>query len=382
MTDSLSTPQPTQRRFVPELLSWRTGVIVLVAFTASLATSFCVDGGRPLLLTGTLQAPETCVTAPGAVTLSEHLVQARELVRQGQDVARVEDAAVPELIRNQQMQCAALRAELEQVNARADLELAWRIKDLDAEILQQQMLSADLLKRQFNSQLMFHAWKRASESTHNRWNLTNGRQLMPILFEVAATTNATPFQALLEHQTARNDADVYAVQIKICDQRIERLERLRSELPDKVRSAAEIERVQARLQQCETQLQQSQQRSTSPCVVSHGFGTVVRQHGVPGDRLQAGDPIVTLLDRHRCYVAVDVPSDLVGRFVEDSTVVLVFAAGLEREGRLRTIPLRTSPGQSTIRVQIEPTGKLWPRVPIGSEIRVRVPAAAAQLSES
>lgn len=381
MTDSLSTPQ-THRRLVPELLSWRTGVIVLVAFSASLVTSFCVDGGRPLLLNGTLQAPETCVTAPRAVTLREHLVQARDLVRQGQDVARVEDASVPALIRTQQLQREALRAELEQVNARADLELAWRLKDLDAEILQQQMLSADLLKRQFNSQLMFHAWKQAAQSAGNRLDRISDRPLVPILFEVAATTTATPFQALLEHQTARNAADVYAVQIEICNQRIERLKRLRDELPDKVRSAAEIERVQARLQQCETQLKQVQERSASPRVVSQGFGTVIRRYGVPGDRLQAGDPIVTLLDRHRCYVAVEVPSDLVGRFVEDATVVLVFAGGLECQGRLRTIPLRTSPGHSTVRVQIEPTGRLWPQVPIGSEIRVRVPAVSPGQPES
>ncbi|MEO1997031.1 MAG: hypothetical protein ABGZ17_17320 [Planctomycetaceae bacterium] len=375
MTDTHPTDSPTRLGLTPELLSWRTGLIVCVAFSGSLLASLSLDGGRPHIVTGTLRAPETRVVAPGAVTLREHLVQELDLIRQGQDVARVEDESLLESIRSQQLQCDALRGELDQVRAQADLELTWRIKDLEAEILQQQLLSADLLKRQFNSQLMFHAWKKVSQSGQSQFHHAAGQVLVPILFEVSSPS---PFQALLEHQTARNTADVCAVQIAICDQRIERLKRLRGDLPDKVRSAAEIERVQIRLRQAEIQLEQLQACHVNSAVVSDGFGTVIQRHGLPGVRLQAGDPIVTLLDRHRRYVAVDVPSEFVGRFVENRSVVLSFAEDLQRMGRVRQIPLHTSPGQSTVQVQIEPTGLLWPQVPIGSEIQVRIPPAVDQ----
>ena len=378
MTETLPTDSPPQRGLHPELFSWRTGVILCVAFAGSLVLSICLDGGRPQTVTGTLQAPQTQVLASRPVTLSEHLVQELELVRQGQEVARVADETRQAAIRSQQQLCEALQAEFDQVQAQTDLELAWRIKELEAEILQQQLLSADLLKRQFNSQLMYHAWKKVSQSDQKHFHRSADQLLVPILFEESATVAPTPFQALLEHQTARNAAEVSAVQIEICDQRIDRLKRLRGELPDKVRSAAEIDRVQARLDLARTKLEQLQASQIEDHVVAQGFGTVIQRHGQPGVCLQAGDPVVTLLDRHRCFVAVDVPSEFVGRFEENGSVRLRFAGDLEREGRVSHVPLRTSPGQTTVRVQIEPAGLLWPQVPVGSEIQVYVPVDASR----
>jgi len=95
----------------------------------------------------------------------------------------------------------------------------------------------------------------------------------------------------------------------------------------------------------------------------------------PADPVAAGEALVMILDRDRPFVEVEVPSQQVKRIKVGQTVRLEFA-GEERTGRVDAIApqaqRRDQSSDSWITVRITPAGKLWPEVPIGSAVSVRL----------
>ena len=74
------------------------------------------------------------------------------------------------------------------------------------------------------------------------------------------------------------------------------------------------------------------------------------------------------------YIVVTVPADQITRFETGSEVDVVFA-GQRRTGRIEQIPMEVNgngQSQSGMSVTIVPSGRLWPAVPIGAAVEVRV----------
>jgi hypothetical protein len=101
-----------------------------------------------------------------------------------------------------------------------------------------------------------------------------------------------------------------------------------------------------------------------------------------GERVATGEPIVELLDGDRRFLTLQIPSRSLPLFAVDAEVALEFPGGIQRMGIVRRIPPQTSnvgrdlgtsdSDDAPITLRIDPVDRLWPEVPIGSAVTVRV----------
>ena len=132
---------------------------------------------------------------------------------------------------------------------------------------------------------------------------------------------------------------------------------------------------EARLAQATDQLSSLNQQKSAMTVTASGHGLVGSYAKHAGDPVSAGEPLVMVLDRDRPSIEVDVPSRDIGRVKVGQSVHLEIA-GEERAGRVESISpqahRRDQSADSWIAVCIRPSGRLWPEVPIGSAVSVRL----------
>ena len=110
-------------------------------------------------------------------------------------------------------------------------------------------------------------------------------------------------------------------------------------------------------------------------VTSPGHGIVGAYSKHVADPVGVGEALVTIHDRERPFVEVDVPSREVIKLQVGQSLHLDFA-GEDRTGRVEFIcpqaHNRNDYADSWITVRVRPAGKLWPDVAIGSAVSVRM----------
>ena len=108
-------------------------------------------------------------------------------------------------------------------------------------------------------------------------------------------------------------------------------------------------------------------------------GTVGLHLKQPGDRVVNGEEIVELYDRERQHIDLPVPSRVIDRYPVGTLVRLRFSGSIRCRGRVSIVPPHTAQDVETpagddplVRLPLEPIGRLWPDVPIGSSVEVEV----------
>ena len=100
----------------------------------------------------------------------------------------------------------------------------------------------------------------------------------------------------------------------------------------------------------------------------------VRMRLVDEDSMPAGEVMLKILHTDRRFVVVYVPTRRVTELQQGNEVGLTFPGGELYEGRVTDLPMLadvvTPGGESLVAVRLEPAGRLWPQVPIGSQIDV------------
>ena len=115
-------------------------------------------------------------------------------------------------------------------------------------------------------------------------------------------------------------------------------------------------------------------------IVSPSHGVVGAIHHEAGDLVEPGNTIIELFDDDRRHLTALIPSAEMARLPPGTKLTLIFPAGYKRIGLVAAIPPQAmsesgSPlsADSQVAMRIEPAGKLWPKIPIGSRIKVQVP---------
>ena len=163
----------------------------------------------------------------------------------------------------------------------------------------------------------------------------------------------------------------------MCDQRLAELRQLSARLPYKVKQAAGLERARNTLQAAEQELTRLEMQPQRVTLSAPAYGVVGVFRQAVGSSVVRGETIVELLDLDRPFLIAKVPSAQLHRFAQGTEVTLQFPGDVKRSGRVTSIPPQTnteftSPDDVPIAVRIDPTGKLWPRVPVGSAVEVVV----------
>ena len=114
-------------------------------------------------------------------------------------------------------------------------------------------------------------------------------------------------------------------------------------------------------------------------VISPAHGIVGTIHHRTGDLVNAGSIIVELLDDERRHLVACIPTSAATKLRSGTKVELMFPGRQNRIGLVAAIPphaipadQRVSSADSQVEVKIEPAGKLWPKLPVGSRVQVHV----------
>ena len=358
----------------------RTLLFALFALTAGLGLTNWMDQTGSETLTAILHAHTATIAASRDSHIGQVLADEGQVLTGGQPVVVLADDGFRSRLSQKRLDAATLKVELKQARAKAEVDLDWRIKNLDDEILQTRLKSANLLKEHFTRQIEGIAWQEFLDDYDAGDDAASGDEIFkPVLYRVPAP-NETRIRAMLQHEAARNAVEVFAVQVKMCDQRLEELKKLKRELPAKIHRAMGVDVAETRLKQALEEISALDERERELTLSTPTYGTVGVFRKRAGDRVAAGEPIVEILDQDRRFLVLEVPSRQVGGFAAGTVVDLLFPGGEERSGKVRGIPPqtvgslrgdRTLDNRDTlVPVHIDPIDKLWPHIPIGSSVEV------------
>lgn len=346
------------------------------------ATAWIARAGE-VSLTGFLRAEQSVVYAPHAGRLESVQSRTGDTVKPKQLLLQLSDATLEHAIAAKTREVASLRAELEQCRARAEVQMSLEIKRLDEELLHTRLRSATYLRDHFAANFEHVTWRSvAKEPQTNRWLAATPDFLSQPerLFDAVVSNPVTVpddmrLGAVMKQELARNAAEVNKAQADLCDHHIAELEKLRKGLPDMIRKAAGVDVAEAKLALADEQLAVLNEQKAAMSVTSPGYGVIGAYSKRASDPVSAGEPLVTIHDRERQFVEVDVPSREIGRVQVGQTVRLDFADE-KRSGRVESISpqahRRAGETDSSISVRVRPAGKLWPDVAIDSAVSVRL----------
>jgi multidrug resistance efflux pump len=353
----------------------RIAVFAGLALVSGIAAAWGLTRSSTPKLTGRIEARTTCVTARRTGIVIELLAREGDRVTRGDPLISLADGELQAQIARTQAEITTRTSELHQAEALADVDLAWRIKELETDIADAQLRAADYLKEKFNHELERSMWNDVL-AEHETVMFDQGDSVFKSIVLKSRMPSEQRLNAALRAETASNAVEVSAAEIEICDQRLAALRQLKAELPQRIRDKAGVPVAEQRLAESQAELARLQARETQLTIESPAVGTVGVFRHQPGDQLQPGDPIVELLDDAQRWLVFDVPSTQITQFEAGSRLIVTFPGGKAREGRVIRIAPQARPDatgpEAVVTVQAEQIGRLWPTVPIGSQVEVRL----------
>ena len=373
-------------------------------------------------LRGVLSADITSLRVPTESRMIESFVQAGDEIFSGDKLITLEKTEHIAMIRLQEERVRELERQLRQAEAKAALDLAWRSRELDREL-------SDVRTR---AHLIQEVKRTTVEEPFRSASVSDESE--PLATESAATTDGITDTTVSQSQfyedgreddvpvpTANNmvfisgasgessidvarpapkrvarleipqpkpqpqkvvlasepkpDAmlNIEAASVEL---RLQKLEELRSLLPQQVRTAAGVESVRLQYEEANQRLTEMNTLSRDVAVLCPSHGKVGQVRYQPGDNMSAGEIMLKILHTDRRYVLLHVPTRRVNESQPGTAVGLVSPGDDHYRGKVSNLPMlaeSTQPGgTSLVTVRVEPTGRLWPEIPIGSQIDVVV----------
>jgi multidrug resistance efflux pump len=270
-------------------------------------------------------------------------------VSPGVALVSLRDRNLESRIAQQRQSVALLETQLQQALAAAELELMVRTHEIEDDLLRADIEASNLLREQFACELEHSmlADLVADNSTAAIWNDSDPVYRSAVLDVHPQTGNEV--QTALRLELIANSAEVLAAQVDMCDRRRESLEQLKSE-----------------------QLTLS--------VPSSAFGIVGLFRVNPGMAVEPGMPLVDILDDETRYLSAHISSRYISEFAKGDAVDLIFPGGQRHTGvvdriapqaQIDSLDPRKS-DDSVVLVDIAPSGRYWPTLPIGSQVQVLV----------
>lgn len=349
----------------------------IAALLLGVATVWVFARSGQEVYSGRVASRTTYVTADRAGVVIELIAKESDRVTLGDPLVTLADDELQERIAAARERVATLTAALGQARAQASVEMAWRIKEIDEDIAAAQLQAAGFLKEKYNYEMEQSMWADVL-SSHETVMFDQDNEVFQSIVLRNRLPSETRMNAVMRMESAANAVDVSAAQVEICDGRLAELNRLKEELPQHIHEMTGVDRAEAELSEAQAELTRLEGRNVELTIASHAVGTVGVFQRKPGDHLQPGMPIVELLDDAQRWIEVGVPSRDVTDFTIGAIVELEFPGDDERMGRVFSIAPQAEPGtdlnhaDARVMVRIEPAEKLWPGVPVGSRVDVRL----------
>ena len=352
-------------------------------------------------LRGVIAADITSLRVPAESRLLAVHVQAGDEVFSGDQLLTLEKTEHLALIYAQQQRVRDLEQQLQKADAQAHLELAWRSRELDREILDVQSRVQSI--REVKKAILDSPRSASLPALNSGIGLigtpvsqsrvitpagTRGANGMIFISGLSGESSANvprpvtnrvaqPSRLVLasEPSSAESSATT-GLELQTVELRLQRLEEIRSSLPQQVRRAAGVESIRVQYDEAAQKLAEMETVSREVSVLSPSYGKVGQVRYKEGDTMSPGEVMLKILHMDRRYVLIHVPTQRAHEIHAGTAVELSFPGGDRFRGKVSNVPMlaeATIPGgQSLASVRVEPVGRLWPEIPIGSQIDVSI----------
>lgn len=354
----------------------RIALSAILALAAGCGAVLLARGGPSITFRGRITARLIPVTAEqDGLLVRWHLAEG-DPIRIGDPIVSLANPSLIERRRQLEQRIAELDVALDRALAQAELDLEWRIKDVNAAIFDARLQSAELLEEKYR-----HEMERVALTDALTSNATALWTPRDTVFDSIVLQDAENQQGrlstVLRVEAAANSADVCSAQVEMCEEQVATLESLRDSLPERVRRSVGVDIVERQLDAARMELEEISAAEPEITITS----SVIGQAGVffrkPGDYVRTGDRIVEIFDDVQRYIVVDVPSTQIDVFKVGREFPLIFPGNVQRAGRVvRVAPQAVAAGgtdETVVRIHLEPAGLLWPHLPIESQVLVGVP---------
>lgn len=363
---------------VPEGIAPRRRIILMIclAVSAGSGLAWYLEGTGFHSFPGTIEARTTVVTTTREARVDAVSVKPGQPVIPGDPLFQLIDSQLDDRLANKRREIVEFEAEAGRIRAVADVELAWRRRELQTEIFETQLKVAGLVQEKLNKQVEQIAWKDHLACVESDFSslITDGDHPFRSITQELHRPDERRLQAMLREDAAAASAEALGAQIALCEQRLKKLELLDKEIETKVRASSGIELAETRLNAAKQQLVDLEGRTKDLAMTSPTFGVIGDVRLQRGDQVSPGGTLVEILDDQQPHIVARIPSSASSWTHQGSKVTILFPANEKRIGIIASVPPQTTSvaggSESILAVKIEPAGKLWPKLAIGSNVNV------------
>lgn len=398
----------------------RTVLLLACALLIGFTTLYLLGRPQNQPLTGVLSADITSIRVPAAARLTEVHAKPGDEVFSGQPLLTLEKREHLQRIESQERLVRDLEREVKRLEAQVAIEAEWRGRDIDSELnrVRQQISQRESLipttagrSGSRSSIRTASSWAGARISTassrlvHGAATTAAPRKARPggLLFfagssgqsspvVTASTTPTTDIApapmpepkspaeplriAMAPAPTVSDSPTLTSAEPMIESLRSEasRLEAVRSSLPTTVAEALGMTALKTTLSDASEQLEKMKSVSRDVVIESPVYGVVGQVRFRQGDDLPEGEIMLRILHTDRRYIVVHLPTRRVHEMEPGYEVELVFPGEESYRGQVvdkaMVADITGENGDTLAAVRIEPIGRVWPTIPVGSQIDV------------
>ncbi len=356
----------------------RTMFVCLAALVAGIGVAVWYERHGQDRFDGYLEAHTTPIIADRAGRITAIAQPEGHRVTIGDSLATLSDEALETEIGALQDEIAQAEVGHQQCLAEAELDLQWRLAELDQKIVDYQLRSASYLKEKYDYELE-KSMLADVLALNQTASLKDGDAMFKAFIVEGGVPEIERMTTALKMETMANAADVSGAQVEICEQQLNRLETAKTSLPATVRRKSGVDAAEAGVARAKAQLERVEGTRAGLTISSLAVGKVGVYRIQVGDHVTPGQTIVELLDDARRHLRVEIPSSRISGFAVDQAVTVHFPGGARRTGRIERIAPQAIPTdnnshghESLILVHVEQTGVLWPEVPVGTHVEVSI----------
>jgi multidrug efflux pump subunit AcrA (membrane-fusion protein) len=371
-TVSVQAPPDEQRPMLPAPL-WRILLFGAIALACGGGLASLATRAPSQTFPGTLSARIVPVTSERAGVISQWHVAEGDAVEPGQELASIADPSIDRRRHELDAQVIRLKSELDQALAKADLELDWRMKDVQETMFAVRLQSAEYLEEKYLREMEKVALTELLTHGATAFTATPDTVIDSLVLK-ESTDRASRLNTMLRLEAATNATEVCSAQVELCDEQVNWLEELKEALPERVRRSVGVDFIEERLDASRDERKSLQNVESQSVINSSAIGRAGIYFKRVGDYVAVGEPIVEVLDDSQRFIVLEVPSQMVSEFTIGRELDLTFSGNVRRKGRVvRVAPQAVRQADvagagSIVRVYVEQAGMVWPNVPIGARV--------------
>ena len=355
-------------------LGVRALIILVVALVGGICCAQWLKSIRVESYVGSLQAPKTIILAKNDAVIQEIYVEEGQVVSSGEIVVALFDNSLDQNWKSKQQELVALEAELEQSKAKTEVELALRNKEIESEVFNAKLKSSQYLKEQYIHQITNLAWQDFIQDYDSLSSNGSSEEVFRSLVYESRLPDENKITAMLRQESARNSAEVFSARVKLCEEQMAELKAIQKKLPNQIRLAMGVEVMMNRLDRVKSELKQLESQRDALLIKTGGYGMVGIFEKEVGDPVKKGTSIVELFDKEHPFLVVEVPSRNISLFNIGTEVKIAFSGNIKGKGIVQKISeqaiQKSGVQASVILVTVEPTGRLWPELPMGTTVDI------------